>query len=71
MVEACLGLEIDQLAHTLTLRQPMLPAMLNDITLGGLRVGQGTVSLRLTQTSGGVATEVTQRSGDVVVNVLN
>lgn len=71
MVEACLGLEIDQLANTLTLRQPMLPAMLTDITLGDLRVGQGSVSLRLTQTSGGVATEVTQRTGDVVVNVLN
>lgn len=69
MLAACLGLDIDHNMNTLTFRQPILPEMTTDIRLSGVRVGHGVVDVRLLQSDGGVAVDITRRIGDVVVNV--
>ncbi len=69
LLSACLGLEIDHDMNTLTFKQPLLPDMLQEIRLGGIRVGNSIVDVRLLQSDGGVAVDATRRFGDVVVNV--
>jgi len=70
MLAACLGLDIDHQANTITFKQPMLPEMTQDIRLSGIRVGNSVADVRLLQSAGGVAVDVMQRIGDVVVNVI-
>ncbi len=69
ILAACLGLDIDHGLNTLTFKQPMLPEMTADIRLNGIRVGHSVVDVRLLQSEGGVAVDITRRIGDVVVNV--
>lgn len=71
LISACLGLEIDNDAKTLTLRQPALPVMTKELHINALQVGGGTVDLRLIQTAGGVAVDVTRRTGPVIVTLIN
>jgi glycogen debranching enzyme len=69
LLSACLGLEIDHDINTLTFKQPLLPEMLQEIRLAGIRVGNSIVDVRLLQSDGGVAVDATRRFGDAVINV--
>jgi glycogen debranching enzyme len=69
LLAACLGIDIDHAGNTLTFKQPMLPEMIADIRLNGIRVGESVVDVRLLRSEGGVAVDITRRIGDVAVNV--
>lgn len=71
LLSACLGLEIDSAANSLTLRQPILPVMTSELQISRVQVGDGMVDIRLMQTSGGVAVDVLRRTGGVGVSVIS
>jgi glycogen debranching enzyme len=69
MLQAVLGLSIDANAKTITLNNPTLPPSLEQLELRQMRVGGGTVSLRIRQQADDTAIEVLERSGEVHVMI--
>ncbi len=70
LLAATLGLSIDAAAATVRLTRPTLPARLDEVQLSNLRVGEGTVSLRIGRAAGTVSVDVPDRSGMVSVDVM-
>ncbi len=71
LLGACLGIEIDHAGQVVTLRQPVLPAMTSDLRLNGIWIGDGVVDLRVIQSGGGAAVDVTRRTKEIAVNVVS
>lgn len=71
LLSACLGLGIDAGSKRVTLTQPLLPPMVNDLTIKGLTVANAQIELRLTRQQHTVGVEVVNQVGDVVVNVVS
>lgn len=69
LLSACLGLDINYAANAITFRKPLLPPMLKDIRLKGLRLGANTIDVHLAESDGGVAVDVTRRAGDIAVSI--
>jgi glycogen debranching enzyme len=70
LLKAALGLHIDALEQRVTFRSPALPAFLDELSISRLRVGVGSVDLRLQRHPGDVGVIVERKQGDVQLATL-
>ncbi|HET7503340.1 MAG TPA: hypothetical protein VFK02_20105, partial [Kofleriaceae bacterium] len=66
-IQACLGLEIDALRSQIVLDRPILPAVLERLTIRRLQVGAARVDLVLENHAHDVGVHLLDRDGDVGV----
>ncbi|TXM94150.1 amylo-alpha-1,6-glucosidase [Methylobacterium sp. WL116] len=69
-LSACLGLELDHARNRVRLRNPILPAFLDGVSLYNVRLGDSRVDLRFQRHGSDVTVSVTRRLGDAQVAVL-
>ncbi len=65
LLQACLGLSIQAAGSQLCLSYPVLPEFLREVQVRNLRVGRGSVDLRLLRHGNDVGINVVRRDGDV------
>lgn len=71
LLSACLGFEFDPQKSSIRLRNPRLPAFLNDVAIKGLRVGDSEADLRLWRCPDHtLAFEIVRARGDITVSVV-
>jgi glycogen debranching enzyme len=70
LLGASLGLEFEPLANEIRLRNPQLPAFLDEVVLRNLRLGQSSVDLRLRRHDEEVSVQVIQSKGHVRVSAV-
>ena len=70
LLEAALGLEFDPQRGEIRLRNPRLPAFLNEIVLRELRLGSSSVDLRLRRHGNDVSLEVLRTRGRIQVSIV-
>jgi glycogen debranching enzyme len=71
MLQACLGIRFDAPAGTLTFDHPTLPAFIEGLSIRDLRVGGAVVDLQLHRYGENLAVNVSRRTGQLEVVVLN
>ncbi len=70
LIEASLGLEFDHQNNEIRLRNPMLPAFLDEVVLRNLQLGQSSVDLRLHRHKDEVSVDIPRRRGRIQVSVV-
>ena len=70
LLEAALGLEFDATRGEIRLRNPRLPAFLNEVILRELRLGSSSVDLRIRRHGEDVSLEVMRTRGRVQVSLV-
>src|SRR5476649_1244421 len=70
LLEAALGLEFDVQRGEIRLRNPRLPAFLNEVVLRELQLGPSSVDLRLRRHGGDVSLEVLRTRGQIQVSIV-
>jgi glycogen debranching enzyme len=70
LLEAALGLEFDARRGEVRLRNPRLPAFLNEVTLSDLRLGASSVDLRVRRHGEEVSLEVLRTRGQIQVSIV-
>jgi glycogen debranching enzyme len=70
LLEAALGLEFDATRGEIRLRNPRLPAFLNEVILRELRLGSSSVDLRIRRHGEDVSLEVIRTRGQVQVSLV-
>jgi glycogen debranching enzyme len=70
LLEAALGLEFDAQRGEIRLRNPRLPAFLNDVVLRELQLGPSSVDLRVSRHGDEVALEVLRTRGRIQVSIV-
>ncbi|HLZ05744.1 MAG TPA: amylo-alpha-1,6-glucosidase [Bradyrhizobium sp.] len=70
LLEAVLGLEFDAERAEIRLRNPRLPAFLNEVILRELQLGSSSVDLRITRHGDDVSLEVLRRRGQIQVSIV-
>jgi glycogen debranching enzyme len=70
LLQACLGMEVDATARTLSFRHAQLPAFLDNLVMRGLRVGDAELDIGFERQELGVGFTVLRRQGDVEVVAL-
>jgi glycogen debranching enzyme len=70
LLEAALGLEFDVERNEIRLRNPRLPAFLNEVTLRDLRLGGSTVDLCVRRHGDDVSMEILRRRGQIQVSIV-
>jgi glycogen debranching enzyme len=70
LLEAALGLEFDAERAEIRLRNPRLPAFLNEVVLRDLQLADASVDLRITRHGEGVSMEVLRRRGQIQVSIV-
>jgi glycogen debranching enzyme len=70
LLEASLGLEFDYGNREVRLRNPSLPAFLDEVVVRNLRLGESTVDLRVRRHERDVAVDIPRREGDIQVSVV-
>jgi glycogen debranching enzyme len=70
MLEAALGLEFDAARGEIRLRDPRLPAFLNEVVLRDLKLGPSSVDLRLRRHGEEVSLEVLRTRGQIQVSIV-
>ena len=70
LLEAALGLEFDVERNEIRLRNPRLPAFLNEVVLRDLQLGPSTVDLRIRRHGDEVSMEVLRRRGEIQVSIV-
>jgi glycogen debranching enzyme len=70
LLQSCLGLRIQAAAGRVHLDIPLLPVWINELHIRGLRVGNGSIDLRLQRHGGDVGVNILDRSGPVEVVIL-
>jgi glycogen debranching enzyme len=70
LLEAALGLEFDARRGEIRLRNPRLPAFLNEVMLRGLRLGPSSVDLRVRRQGDDVSLEVMGTRGQIQVSIV-
>jgi glycogen debranching enzyme len=70
LLEAALGLEFDAARGEIRLRNPRLPAFLNEVVLRDLRLGPSSVDLRVTRHGDEVSLEVLRTRGRIQVSIV-
>src|SRR6185295_14500614 len=70
LLEAALGLEFDVGRGEIRLRDPRLPAFLNEVVLRDLRLGASSVDLRIRRHDGEVSLEVVRTRGQIQVSIV-
>jgi glycogen debranching enzyme len=70
LIEAALGLEFDPAASAIRLRNPRLPAFLDEVILRHLRLGAASVDLKVRRHGDEISLEVLRRQGKIQVSVV-
>ena len=70
LLEAALGLEFDERRCEIRLRNPRLPAFLNEVVLRDLQLGSSSVDLRVTRHDDDVSLEVLRTRGQIQVSIV-
>jgi len=70
LLEAALGLEFDAGRGEIRLRNPSLPAFLNEVVLRDLRLGPSSVDLRVSRHGDDVSLEVMRTRGRIQVSIV-
>jgi glycogen debranching enzyme len=70
LLEAALGLEFDAGRGEIRLRNPCLPAFLNEVVLRDLRLGPSSVDLRVSRHGDEVSLEVLRTRGQIQVSIV-
>ena len=70
LLEASLGLEFDPFNGEIRLRNPRLPAFLDEVTLRNLQLGSSSVDLRVSRHSGDVSLDTLRINGGIRVSVV-
>jgi glycogen debranching enzyme len=70
LIEASLGLQFDPFANEIRLRNPHLPAFLDDLVLRNLQLKQSSVDLKIRRHATDVSMEILERRGHVQVSVV-
>jgi glycogen debranching enzyme len=70
LLEAALGLEFDAGRGEIRLRNPSLPAFLNEVVLRDLRLGPSSVDLRVSRHGDQVSLEVLRTRGQIQVSIV-
>jgi glycogen debranching enzyme len=70
LLEAALGLEFDAAQGEIRLRNPRLPAFLNDVVLRDLQLGPSSVDLRVRRHGDDVSLEVLRTRGQIRVSIV-
>jgi glycogen debranching enzyme len=70
LLEAALGLEFDAQRGEIRLRNPRLPAFLNEVVLRGLQLGSSSVDLRVRRHGEEVSLEVLRTRGQIQVSIV-
>jgi glycogen debranching enzyme len=70
LLEAALGLEFDAQRGEVRLRNPRLPAFLNEVILRELQLGSSSVDLRIRRHGDEVSLEVLRRRGQIQVSIV-
>jgi glycogen debranching enzyme len=70
LLEAALGLEFDEKRCEIRLRNPRLPAFLNEVVLRDLRLGASSVDLRVSRHNDDVSLEVLRTRGQIQVSIV-
>jgi glycogen debranching enzyme len=70
LLEAALGLEFDAARGEIRLRNPRLPAFLNEVVLRDLRLGPSSVDLRISRHGDDVSLEVLRTRGQIQVSIV-
>jgi glycogen debranching enzyme len=70
LLEAALGLEFDVARGEIRLRNPHLPAFLNEVLLRDLRLGPASVDLRVRRQGDEVSLEVLRTRGQIQVSIV-
>jgi glycogen debranching enzyme len=70
LLEAALGLEFDAERGEIRLRNPRLPAFLNEVILRELKLGPSSVDLRVRRHGDDVSLEVLRRRGQIQVSIV-
>jgi glycogen debranching enzyme len=70
LLEAALGLEFDAARGEIRLRNPHLPAFLNEVTLRELTLGAASIDLCIRRHGNGVSMEVLRRRGQIQVAIV-
>lgn len=70
LLEASLGLEFDQQNNEIRLRNPILPAFLDEVILRNLRLGGSSLDLRIHHHKDEVSVDIPRRQGGIQVSVV-
>ncbi len=70
LLEAALGLEFDAARGEIRLRNPHLPAFLNEVVLRDLKLGPSSVDLRVSRHGDEVSLEVLRTRGKIQVSIV-
>jgi glycogen debranching enzyme len=70
LLEAALGLEFDAARGEIRLRNPRLPAFLNEVVLRDLQLGNSSVDLRICRHGDDVSLEVLRTRGQIQVSIV-
>ena len=70
LLEAALGLEFDIARNEIRLRNPRLPALLDEVILRDLQLGPSSVDLRIRRHGEDVSMEVMRRRGQIQVSIV-
>jgi glycogen debranching enzyme len=70
LLEASLGLEFDTQRNEIRLRNPRLPAFLDEVILRKLQLGRSTIDLKIRRRDEAAAVEVLRSEGNVQVSVV-
>jgi glycogen debranching enzyme len=70
LVEAALGLEFDPRQGEIRLRQPRLPAFLDEVTLHNLQLGRARADIRVRRHRSDVSLEILRAEGAVQVSII-
>jgi glycogen debranching enzyme len=70
LLEAALGLEFDTAREEIRLRNPHLPAFLNEVILRELTLGNASIDLCIRRHGNGVSMEVLRRRGQIQVAIV-
>jgi hypothetical protein len=70
LIEASLGLEFDPKAGEIRLRNPRLPAFLDEVLLRNLRLGEASLDLQIRRHKEEVSLEIQRTQGNIQVSVV-
>jgi glycogen debranching enzyme len=69
LLEASLGLEFDHRNNEICLRNPLLPAFLDEVVVRNLQLGHSSVDLRLRRHRDETSVDIPRREGEVRISV--
>jgi hypothetical protein len=70
LLEASLGLEFDPTLSQIRLRNPRLPAFLDEVLLRNLRLGDASVDLQVRRHQEEVSLDIPRAKGDIQVSII-